>query len=197
MGQRRLFLAACGAAGVDEAQRYLIMRYAGCPNKHGTDRPSLTCGWNRARHFELAMSVVESLARARGAQCPPPRALGNGRKSKMRSWAEVADDNSHGQRALIAAIAREAVLRVPDVFAADFLNGFIERQTRRDDELHHGLGSRRDLDELDPPQLYRVHEGLKAWVGRAFLARGLSPHSFAIPPAIKRQHAARHGRARA
>lgn len=190
--QVRLFRASA-AAGWTEQQRYMAMRYAGCPSRKG-GRPSAKAPGNSQRHFELVMALAERSARARGAHVEPPRGA--------RSWDDLVGDDAYfaRQRRLARSIEAELIDRVPEVFAPGFLAGFIRRMTRSDDARRAGLlvGELADrLDECDGVQLFNVIEGLKAWGGRELLMRGLRPHGFEAPASVIRQVSAlqREGRA--
>lgn len=165
--QRKLFVRACSQADLG-AQRYTIMRYAGCPSGGREGRPSVKHPRNHNRHFELAMSVVESFASQRNVAIRPP--------GQHKSWREAADRGRERQVHLVKQIADEARTRMPDKFGAGFLAAFITRMTKNDDVCGQPVD---DAVQCDACQLYRIIEGLKAWVGREFADRGMTARTFA------------------
>lgn len=177
--QRAMLFKAVAAAGWNDQQRYIAMRHAGCPCSEADGgsardrRPSVANPRNTHRQFEIVMSLAEASARGRGAGKLMP-----GPGKPHASWADAATFSASREQRLIEAIWREAMTRAPAVFQAGGLIGFIERMTARD-ETAVTLGRLPTTTrELDPGQTYRVLEGLKAWVGRVFAERGITPQSF-------------------
>lgn len=175
--QKRMFLTAATAAGWNDQQRYMAMRHAGCPD---TERNpvSVRNRFNNQSHFELCMDLAESSAGMNGRTVPRPR--------HVPSWRHHVQMQRDRQATLIAAIWSEAQSRLPVVFRSGGLDGFVRRMTCRDAEraAEQGLPiapiQPEDIGECDPGQMYRIHEGLKKWVAREFIQRGLEPESFTL-----------------
>lgn len=179
--QRKCFVIASTKAGWNDDQRYMAMRYAGCPLDKSTKRPSVKHPGNRDAQFEALMALAESAAIARGERVHPPRG--------KRSWSEASARGRERLAGLACAIAEEARLRMPAQFDAGLLPWMVERITRSDlPDLQGGFGAgpTDDLRRCDAHQVHRVVEGLRAYVGRYFHRAGIVPNSFTIPPAAKR-----------
>lgn len=186
--QRTTFLAAVRAAGWNDDQRYIAMRHCGCPLKAGT--PSVTHPRNDNAAFERCMALAESCAGQRGERIAPPRG--------KRSWREAERAQGDRLRDLARRIAAEARRSLPQVFPASTLAGTIRHVCGEDDRaMVDRIQDFRDDDgenllfTLDPGQLYRVVESLKAHVGRVFLEHGITPASFTVPASAKRRALAR------
>lgn len=166
--QQRLAVMAARSAGWTEAQRYMAMRYVGCPIG-----PSVKSPGNTNRHFELYMAIAESHARMIGNTIRAPKG--------QQSWHAAASSARTRTLHLIDGIAAEAERRLPAVYQPGFLAGFIARMTANDPAEFAGAALRpRTLNDCDDAQLYRIIEGLKAWVSREFLKRDMRPESFTI-----------------
>jgi hypothetical protein len=198
--QQKLAVKAASLAGWTDAQRYLAMRHVGCPcaaagappgRASRPAQPSVKHPGNTQDHYELYMAIAESSAAARGTAAKFPRpAASNG----AESWTELTQRRTARTIAAIERIAAEAMQRLPDVFRPGFLAGFIQRMTMNDrPELCGGGMVPLSLPDCDEAQLYRIHEGLKAWAGREFLARDQRPGTFTIPASVYAQLRARAG----
>lgn len=173
--QCKLLHIAANLAGWNAQQRYMVMRHHGCPLMSSTGNPSVTHKGNTQRSYELVMAAAEASAASRGADMSkfPQPAKG--------TWRELSGQEFLRTRQLIQAIAHEAVVELPDKFVPNFLSGFITRQTEKDVESACAITHRPTcLEDCDEGQLYRIVEGLKAWVGRAFIAAGRKPKSFKL-----------------
>jgi len=176
--QQILALKASSAAGWDSTQRYLVMRYVGCPVPKGADNPSIKAPGNTNSSFELYMAQAESFAAQRGTSAKMPLPS----PSSGASWREVTGRRFSREARLIVSIATEAAERLPAKFDAGFLAGFVARMTGGDSpDLSGRFTPARSPEDLDEAQIYRVIEGLKAWVLREFKAAGLMPRSFTPP----------------
>lgn len=178
---------AAKAAGWNPQQRYIAMRHAGCPNLRDSGsggRPSVSHPRNSNRHYELVMVLAEAQALTRGLGDDMPRPGRGG------FWKDSASDQRWREIEAVRKIAHEAIERMPKTFDPYFLAGFIARMTRHDDKGFASVACPKDLTECDEGQIYRIHEGLKAWVGRELADRGMAPRSF-------RWHGRREGEAEA
>lgn len=182
--QRVMFLRACKAGQINAQQRYVILNHAGCPSSErdlpGVKRPSVKDSRNTQRQFELCMALAERSAISLGAGDEVPSPKGGG------TWDEVASDQSAGIRHKINEIWVEARTRAPGIFKEGGLEGFIKRMTARDAKGFPTQGPVEHALDCDDAQLYRVLEGLKAWIGREFARAGLVPNSFELPKQRKR-----------
>lgn len=177
--QRRLFVRSASAAGMTDAQRYLVMRHVGCPIDARLGRPSVKHPRNSNEMFEQAMAVVEAQAAVAGVRIRAPR--------ECASW-RIASQRSHVRAlALARAIVREAISRMPERFDAGLERYIVEHTTGEDPADLVGLARPRTLDECDGGQLRRVIEALRAYVGREFVMAGIEPASFAVPPGVHRR----------
>lgn len=171
--QRTRFLIASTLAGWNDQQRYVAMAHVGCPLMHSTNRPSVSHGRNSQRSYELVMALAESHAASRGADMRKFPQPANG------TWREKSALEGERMSRLIESIAFEAVTQLPEKFLPNFLSGFVMRMTDKDraefcSQTHRPIS----LRECDEGQLYRILEGLKAWVGREFDRTGKTPRSF-------------------
>jgi hypothetical protein len=197
--QQLLAVKAATLAGWNDAQRYMAMRHAGCPitstgrsgglskaSPSGASKPSVKHPGNNQDHYELYMAIAESAARqaGKGHLFPAP--------ANAESWGELARRRLTRTVHAIERIAGEAMSRLPDVFLPNFLTGFVQRMTMNDCQQFCGASPvPLTLAECDEAQLYRIHEGLKAWAGREFLARDQRPGTFTIPASVYAQLRAR------
>lgn len=174
---------AAKAAGWNDARRYLAMKHAGCPSAAGSSRPSVNHPRNDNRAFERVMELAESCAGQRGEVVPPP--------AEHRSWREAVRRQGDQLRELARKIVAEAERRLPVRFAdAHLLERTISHVCGHDHPSGFGLGlDSRDLgiEHLDPSQLYRVVESLKAHVGRVLVEAGITPSSFEVPAEVRRR----------
>ncbi len=173
--QCKLIHIAANLAGWNPQQRYMVMAHHGCPLMHSTNVPSVTHKGNTQRSYELVMAAAEASAMTRGADMSrfPRPAKG--------TWRELSEQEFLRTRHLIQAIAHEAVVELPEKFIPNFLSGFIIHQTKGDKESAAAITHRPTcLEDCDEGQLYRIVEGLKAWVGRAFIAASIKPKSFKV-----------------
>lgn len=179
--QQRLSVIAANRARWNDQQRYMAMRFVGCPVDKAKDRPSVKHPRNDNDHFRLYMALAESHAGMHSVgEFPQP--------GRGQTWQQVAADRAAPMRRMVEAIAAEAVRRIPDIYSPDFLAGFIDRMTRNDPDEFAGCTGRPTCPaECEEGQLYRVLEGLKAWVGRAMLKRDMRPESFTISEAARRR----------
>lgn len=187
--QQRIAVMASRSAGWTDEQRYMAMRYVGCPSSSGG--PSVKSPGNTNRHFELYMAIAESHAKMIGNTIRPPKG--------QQSWhAAAGGASSRGRTVHLAnGIAAEAERRLPAVYQPGFLGGFITRMTMNDPAEFAGAALRpRTIEDCDDAQAYRIIEGLKAWVSREMLKRDLLHESFAITKSQRDQFFARgkHGK---
>lgn len=182
--QRIHALRAAVAAGWNDRQRYMAMRHAGCPDDRAINRPTISNPRNSQDAFEAFMAIAEASALSIGNGAKMPRPARGG------LWRDAAAQRADRTRRLIESIAREASERMPIIFKPGFLPGFIERQTKNDPPEFTLGGLPRTARDLDEGQAYRVLEGLRAWVGRQFVRADIVPHSFTIPPHVRRALAA-------
>ncbi|MCB9902539.1 MAG: hypothetical protein H6826_14435 [Planctomycetes bacterium] len=169
--QIKLAGMAAGAAGWNDGQRYLALRYAGCPVYAKTDRPSARHPRNSQDSFEAYMALAEERALELGVAFPRPR---------RGTWYEASRKAASRLHRKISQVAGELEDRVPDKFHRGFLIGFLRRMTAGDPKTLRSsiAGEIQCVEDLDAGQSYRVLEGLKAWGGRELSARGLTPTSF-------------------
>lgn len=177
--QRKLFLRACSAAGWNDAQRYIAMRHAGCPLDAKAERPSVKHPRNTNGQFEQLMALAEAHAAMRGRDVPRPR--------EHASWRVAADFGRRRLEGVARAIIAEASTRIPEVFDAGLERYIVEHTTASDDGALAGVRDPATLAECDGGQLHRVVEALRAYAGREFARRGLSPRNFTIPPGALRR----------
>ncbi|MBL0920721.1 MAG: hypothetical protein IBJ10_01190 [Phycisphaerales bacterium] len=185
--QTIMLLRAATCAGWNDAQRHIAMRHAGCPNDE-KDKPSVKHPRNTQAQFEIVMALAEAQAAERHALDKFPLPNQKGVQHGVRGWRDVAAAGRSRSLRFAEAIWAEAAERIPEIFGKpSALRGFIARQTRNDPPSIT-LGREAEwLGDLDEGQLYRVTEGLRAWVGREFLVRDIEPKSFRIPPHVRRQ----------
>lgn len=193
---------ACSAAAWNEDQRYIAMLACGCAlvEIDGVKRPSVKNPANSQRSFESLMALAESSANARGRTIPGP-SLGTGH----RTWWDVCGAESDREIAKIRRIAAEACERLPGRFTdpSGIVHGLALRVIAKDDPSVHlnvfallpppsplegegpapagGEGHIDLLHQLDPSQVRRVLEALRAWVGRVMHECGVRPLSFEAP----------------
>lgn len=171
--QRTTFLAAARKAGWSSEQRYMVMRYAGCPDDPVTGRPSAAAVANNNRHFRVCMAIAEAAVHGQGGQLRPPK--------ESASWDAACNDGRANEAALARAIAREAAERLPGVFDAGLLAAAVRHVA---DYTSHPLlpGVKPErLEQCDWATTHRVTECLRAWVGRRFAEVGWEPRTFKIP----------------
>lgn len=171
--QTTLFLRASNMAGWNDQQRYMAMVHVGCPLLASERRPSVKHRGNSQQSFELVMALAESQAEIREVDMrkfPQP---------SRGTWRELSQQQQTRMRGLITRIAHEAVTELPEKFLPNFLSGFILRMTQKDSREMAALDHNpSELEFCDEGQLYRILEGLKAWVGREFDRVDRSPRSF-------------------
>ncbi len=178
--QNIMLQKAAKAAGWNSEQRYMAMRYVGCRDAKGKGRPSATGPSNTQDQFELIMALAyqhASMNKA-GHAVPAPRS---------GTWSDAAEAIGARVRRKIEDVWMEASQRISDVFHPRGLDGFVIRQTKNDPAEFSFDDSPRSLEECDTAQLYRILEGLKGWIGREMLRRGLTPSTFEIPAHARRQ----------
>lgn len=174
---------AARAAEWSERERQLVLAHIGVrrrPRAGESPRCSANDPANTDEQFVAFMAIAEGVAlgKGRGDMLPRPKNKG--------FWRDAAADRGNRTRRLIESIAAEAVERMPSEFDAGFLDGFVARMTANDHFSLSPAGARAHLAECDEGQLYRILEGLRAWVGRRFYAAGYAPKSFTIPAGAKR-----------
>lgn len=171
--QTTVFLRAANMAGWNQQQRYMAMVHVGCPLLASDKRPSVKHRGNSQQSFELVMAFAESQAEIREVDMekfPQPQ---------RGTWRKLGQDQHARMRDLITRIAHEAVTELPEKFGPRFLAGFIMRMTQNDSGHMAALyPNPAELEQCDEGQLYRVLEGLKAWVGREFTRVNRTPKSF-------------------
>lgn len=181
--QQKMAITASNAANWNTNTRYIALRHVGCRlGDHGFGigqggrRPSIKDPSNTQRQFELFMALAEAAACAmhRGPMMPRPS-----HSAGKETWAEVVQDQSAPMRRKIEAIWAEAQERLPERFRpGEPLDAFVQRQTMNDSTAFGRPETPRTLLECDESQLYRILEGLKAWVRRALAEHGMRPWSF-------------------
>ena len=178
--QNIMLQRAATAAGWNNEQRYMAMRYVGCRDARGKGRPSATGTSNTQDQFELLMALAYQHAAMNGAghTVPSPR---------KGTWSEAADAVGSRVRRKVEDVWVEASQRIPDVFHSRGLDGFVVRMTKADPVEFTFGDMPRSLEDCDTGQLYRILEGIKGWVGREMLKRGLTPSTFKIPAHARRQ----------
>lgn len=170
------FHIACGLAGWNDQQRYVAMKHVGCPLMHSEKRPSVSHSRNSQWSYDLIMALAESHAASRGADMSrfPQPAHG--------TWREISGQKAERMARFVEAIAGEAKEKLPEKFLPNFLGGFVMRMTEKDTGEFSSQTSRpQSLRECDEGQLYRILEGLKAWVAREFHRVGREPSTFDSP----------------
>lgn len=195
--QQTMFFLACTAAGWNDAQRYIVLRHAGCPERQraankgagvkseGERRPSASEPRNTQAQFEICMAIAEAAARerGRGADVPQP--------ANARTWGDIEQNARERMIRLVESIWFELVTSMPDVFHASGLVGFVRRMTSCDDRSIT-LGCAPDaLAGCDAGQLYRILEGVKAWGTRECLRRDIRPRTFTLNSLERGKHFAR------
>lgn len=169
---RQVFIRACNAAGLDQAQRYLVMRYAGCPEDRELLRPSVTHPANTTRQWQSCMSLAEAHAnqQRRGDLMPRPR--------NADTWYDVVQQEVALEASLLRRIEAEAVSLAPDKFSPGFALGCAQRMAHGSPAWLTGGVEPASLEQLDEALMYRTVELVKAWVQRELGARGLTPTTF-------------------
>lgn len=178
--QRVLFFRACAAAGITEAQRYIVMRHCGCPLDGKTKRPSVKHPRNTNAMFEQCMAVAEAQAGMRHQTVPRPR--------EFRSWREAAESGRQRLITKARGIVAEAIAKMPGKFDAGLEQHICEHTTDDDDGSLAALQPR-TFEEADGGQLLRIIEALRAWIGREFTSAGIEPSTFTVPPEARRRAA--------
>lgn len=176
--QRTMFLRACTIAEITGDQRYIVMRHCGCPLDGKSKRPSVKHPRNSNTMFEQCMAVAEAHAGMRGASVPAPRGF--------PSWKAAAQSGGVRARHKARCIIKEAQQELP-AFFDEGLEAYIVGHTTASDDGALALVKPRTLEEADPAQCLRIADALAAYVGREFLAAGITPHTFTIPPAARRR----------
>ena len=174
--QRKCVIMACSAAGWSAQQRYMVMHHCGCPLVHATKRPSVNHPRNTSEQMGLVMSFAEPVARDRGKPIPPPR--------QHASWEAAVADKGARQRHKCKAIIEEAVRRVPSRFDKGleaYIVGHIYKQDQSPTGARFLEAEPESIDQCDGPTTHRALECLRAFVGREFAKRDLTPETFTIP----------------
>lgn len=189
--QRRVFVMTGSKAGWNDAQRYAVMRYAGCPSVRvrGEDRPrpTVSAPGNTITHFRECMAVAESACRMAGVPVRPPR--------EHPSWDAACHDHRGREEQFARRVAAEAERRLPRVFARGLLDRAVAHVAKAtDNPLLPGVKPDR-LEQCDGPTVHRVAECLRAWVGRTFAEHHITPDTFDIPTSARRRAASTVGRA--
>ena len=176
--QQRCAIAASGKAGWNDMQRYIAMRHAGCA-KTQSGQVSLKNPKNPHKAFEQYMAIAESAAALNGQQIYPP----NGKES----WSAVVDAESSRTLRLIESIWAEGCKKLNRKFIEGGLEGFVERMTKLDTTTCGMPLVTDNLNHCDSAQLYRILEGLKAWVAREFVEHGIAPTTFQLTQAQEKR----------
>jgi len=190
--QQVLAVRAANAAGWTPRQRYMVMTSVGCVvtsimimRDRRVSRPSVKHARNTNRQFELYMELAEISAIAHGS------AHLIGSPAAHDTWGDAARAASDRVIGKIYLMFYEAEERIPSVIGEDAIEGFVVRMTRANtwpigeprDELKHCTGA----------QIYRIMEGARAWLGREYVKRGMTPQTFTIPASIRATAPARRG----
>jgi hypothetical protein len=169
--QRKCAISAASKAGWNDQQRYIAMRHAGC-KPSATGQISLANPSNPHGAFEQYMAIAESAAAERGEHIYPP--------TGKPSWNAVASGQRTRTIRLIESIYAEAQSKLSRKFHEGGLPGFVSRMTRNDTSVCGVKLWTNELEHCDSAQLYRILEGLKAWVAREMIEHGLAPSSFKL-----------------
>jgi hypothetical protein len=175
--QRLTFLRACSAAGLNDAQRYILMHHCGCPSQ-AEGRPSIKHARNTNTMFAAAMAIAEAQARQRGREIRPPREFASWREAALSSRMQLVNK--------ARCIITEARERMPAWFDEGLERYIVEHTTAGDDGELVTVAPK-SLDEVDGGQAHRVVEALRAFVGRKFAQGGYTPRTFDIPPGAARR----------
>lgn len=147
--QKQLFVRACSAIGLNEAQRHMVL--SGLPNAVHGGRTTSTSPKLTQADFEHAMACLEDRS---GGQLKVRMREGGPFVYGMGHWRRQADDTTQRHRDLARRIA--TTLEVDGHLQPDGagLAGWIRKLT--------GDGRER-LDQLTRDELYEVIEGLKSY----------------------------------
>lgn len=171
--QRTTFVAAASKAGWTDDQRYMVMRYAGCPSDLAKGRPTVSAQGNTSRHFRECMAIAESACAQAGVRLRPPR--------EYPSWNDACDSTRHEEVAFIRRVAAEAVRRLPIHYDEGLIRWAVGHvASENSNPLLPGIKPE-TLEQCDGPTVHRVAECLRAFVGRKFLECGLEPQTFEVP----------------
>lgn len=183
--QQKLFVMAATKAGWNDAQRYMVMDYIGCPSVmkiiKGKEvwRPSVSGPGNTRRHFRECMAIAESSAAENGVRIHPPK--------EHPSWNAACWDTRSEEEQFIRRVAAEAVRRLPIHYNEGLIRWAIGHVNgEKGNPLLPGV-TPETLDQCDGPTVQRVAECLRAFVGRKFLECGLEPQSFEVPRSARRR----------
>lgn len=177
--QRTTFLAAATKAGWTADQRYMVMRYAGCPSDIVIKRPTVSAVGNSHRHFRECMAIAESACAQAGVTLRPPR--------EGPSWNAACSDTRSEEEAFIRRVADEAVRRLPVHYDEGLIRWAVRHvSSEHSNPLLPGVKPE-TLEQCDGPTVHRVAECLRAFVGRKFLECGLEPQSFEVPRSARRR----------
>ena len=124
----------------------------------------------------MFMSYAEPVARDRGKPLHPPR--------NHESWEAVVHDDAHRLRDRAHRIMIEAIERVPSKYDKG-LEQYVVKHVYSCDQSQTGAGfleyEPESFAQCDGPTLIRCIECMRAFVGREFARRGITPRSFDIP----------------
>lgn len=174
--QQKLVIMATQFAGWNIIQRKMVMKHCGCRLVKETGMPSVKHEHNSNREFELFLSFAEPVAKERGKELYPPRGYD--------SWEALVRDKAHRLRDRAYRILTEAIERVPSKFD-DGLERYVVRHIYKEDQSDTGANfleyEPENFTQCDAPTLRRAIECMRAFVGREFQARAITPTSFDIP----------------
>jgi len=177
---------AARAAEWSERERQIALKHVGVSERKRvgeSPRCSANDRANTNEQFVAFMAIAEGVALGKGRGDLMPCARGKA----VAFWRDAATDHGHRMRRLVEQIAGEASERMPSEFPEGFLAGFVLRMTKNDHfAVSQRPGGTDDAAQCDEGQLYRILEGLRAWVGRRFYAAGFTPRTFKIPPSVAR-----------
>jgi hypothetical protein len=177
--QRTTFLAAATKAGWTADQRYMVMRYAGCPSDVVIKRPTVSAVGNSGRHFRECMAIAESACAQAGVKLRPP--------AEHPSWNDACFSTRHEEEQFIRRVADEAVRRLPVHYNESLIRWAVGHvASENSNPLLPGVKPE-TLEQCDGPTVHRVAECLRAFVGRKFLECGLEPQSFEVPASARRR----------
>lgn len=176
--QQRCAIAAASKAGWNDMQRYIAMRHAGCA-KTQSGQVSLKNPKNPHKAFEQYMAIAESAAALNGQEIYPPKG--------KASWSAVVEGESSRTLRLIESIWAEGCTKLNRKFVKGGLEGFVERMTSKDLTPCGMPLATNTLGHCDSAQLYRILEGLKAWVAREFVEHGIAPTTFQLTQAQEKR----------
>lgn len=174
--QQKLIILAARFAGWNILQRYVVMKHCGCPINRETGYPSVKHERNTNQQFKMFMSFAEPVAKENGKPLYAPKNYG--------SWEAAMKDDCQRLRDRAHRIMLEAIEQVPSMYD-DGLEQYVVKHVYKQDQSDTGAQFLEYEPECflhcDAPTLVRCIECMRAFVGREFARRGITPRSFDIP----------------